>query len=47
MPVSRPCQHCGKVKRCALWRDTDHEGTIIYLCRPCARVLGYHVKEGE
>ena len=46
MPVSRPCQHCSKVKRCTLHRDGDHEGVIIYLCRPCARALGYHVKEG-
>lgn len=47
MAVSRPCDHCGKVKRCHMYtgeRITESEAqliTMVYLCRPCARELGY------
>jgi hypothetical protein len=36
------CGQCGEVKRCAMHRDV-HTGELIYLCRPCARELGYRV----
>jgi hypothetical protein len=37
--ISRPCDHCGLVKRVRLVRDAG--GRLAYLCRPCLRVLGY------
>lgn len=42
MPASMPCHQCGKVKRCSLYsRLTDSTEERAYLCRPCARALGY------
>jgi hypothetical protein len=41
--ISRPCDHCGLVKRCGLRRDAG--GSLAYLCRPCLRVLGNRDKE--
>jgi hypothetical protein len=42
MSVSRPCEQCGHVKRCGLYtRLTDSTEERSYLCRPCARALGY------
>lgn len=38
MSVSRPCEECGKVKRCKLYGDRARHA---YLCRPCARELRY------
>ena len=37
--TSMPCHHCGKVKRCALHRDTERGGAILYLCAACLREL--------
>lgn len=39
MSVSRPCQECSSVKRCTLY--TDRDGRVVYLCRRCARELGF------
>lgn len=39
MAVSRTCDECLKIKRCRLYRRDD--GLLCYLCRRCARVLGY------
>jgi len=39
MGVSRPCEQCGKVKRCRM--HLDREGAMVYLCGPCARELGF------
>jgi hypothetical protein len=57
MSVSRPCDECLKVKRCALYVRASYRvdsepsppGRYVhdfheeraYLCRPCARSLGY------
>lgn len=44
---SLKCHHCLKVKRCTMHLTLDRETgatTGTYLCRPCARELGY-VKE--
>lgn len=42
MTVSRPCDECGKVKRCRMYKCSGYECEVInYLCGPCARVLGY------
>jgi hypothetical protein len=46
MAVSRPCEQCGKVRRCVLHtRLTDSTEERAYLCNPCARALGYDVPE--
>jgi len=37
---SLKCYQCGKVKRCSLHKDAVTT-QIVYLCRPCARELGY------
>jgi hypothetical protein len=39
MAVSRPCEQCGKVRRCGLHLDQDRR--IVYLCSPCVEELGY------
>lgn len=39
--TSMPCHHCGKVRKCALHRDDERGGAILYLCPKCARTLGY------
>jgi len=53
MAASRPCEECGKVKRCVLYRRFfDPQRTMlahvsplwIYVCRRCARALGYAPK---
>lgn len=36
--VSRPCDECGKVKRCTMHRD-ELTGEMVYLCKRCAREL--------
>ena len=43
---SLKCYQCLKVKRCTMHLERDRETgatTGIYLCRPCARELGYAV----
>jgi hypothetical protein len=45
MAASRPCEQCGKVRRCALHLDQNRR--IVYLCGPCARELGYLVEATE
>jgi len=37
---SMPCAHCTKIKRCRMYHDPERQ-TVEYLCRPCARALGY------
>lgn len=43
--VSRPCDHCGKAKRCEIYYESGPKqaglSMVNYLCRPCARELGY------
>ena len=46
MPISKECEYCGKVKRCRMFQVDNAAGACtvtvtIYLCRPCARELGY------
>jgi hypothetical protein len=49
MPVSRPCDQCDKVKRVSMYGRAEtgaNQGILqstAYLCRPCARELGYFV----
>ena len=43
---SLPCHHCGKVKRCAMHRDDERGGAVVYLCAKCERELGYAEKKG-
>jgi hypothetical protein len=42
---SLKCYQCGKVKRCSMHQEADRENdltvSLVYLCRPCARALGY------
>jgi len=41
---SQKCSHCLKVKRCQMFPVTKRwpgEPSVTYLCRPCARELGY------
>ena len=43
---SLKCYQCGKVKRCQMFEsgpnpDAGVVKMIVYLCRPCARELGY------
>ena len=40
MAVSRPCEECQQVKRCTM--HTDRNEKIVYLCRACARELGFN-----
>lgn len=45
---SLKCHQCGKVKRCQMFLEARQaEGGprefAVYLCRPCARELGYAV----
>ena len=48
--TSRPCDDCFKIRQCALYRR-EEEGAaalrLAYLCRPCARRLGYLPKEAK
>ena len=43
MPVSRKCEQCWTVKRCSAYPvdREDSQAALVYLCRPCARDLGY------
>jgi len=43
MSVSRKCEDCFAVKRCRGYADPDRPTgcALTYLCRPCARALGY------
>ena len=41
MPISLKCEQCYRIKPCTLFLDQDREGAVIYLCRPCARELGF------
>ena len=45
MAVSKLCDQCNKVKRCSMYLSNG--GDAVYLCRPCARELGYLEKEME
>jgi len=48
MAVSCICHECHKVKRCKLY--TRQDGSNVeqsYLCRPCARSLGYRFKDKD
>jgi len=41
--ISRKCDECWTVRRCRAY-PVDVDGaprTLAYLCRPCARKLGY------
>ena len=41
---SMKCHQCGKVKRCQMVKEVHFDGSysaIAYLCKPCARALGY------
>jgi hypothetical protein len=40
MSVSRTCEDCFTVKRCNAYAGRDGSA-LVYLCRPCARALGY------
>jgi hypothetical protein len=42
MAASRPCEQCGKVRRCGLHLDQNRR--IVYLCGLCAKELGYLVE---
>jgi hypothetical protein len=44
--VSRPCEQCNTVKRCAMFID-ETTRKPIYLCPACARDLGYARKATE
>jgi hypothetical protein len=37
--MNGPCAQCGTVRRCHMYQDRDHR--IVYLCRACARELGF------
>jgi hypothetical protein len=39
MMISRECDECGRVRRCRL--VIEPSGRVSYLCRRCARELGY------
>jgi hypothetical protein len=39
--MSRPCEQCGKVSRCRM--SLDAQRRIVYLCRACAKDLGFTV----
>jgi hypothetical protein len=43
--MSRPCDNCCIGAKKKLFKSVkmflDNEGKIVYLCRPCARELGY------
>ncbi len=40
--ASRKCEQCRKVKRCLMVLDKHvTPALIVYICRPCARELGY------
>ena len=43
MGVSRTCEDCLTVKRCNAYAGRDGSA-LVYLCRPCARALGYEPK---
>ena len=49
MPLSRPCDECWSVKRVRAYPVDNPEaavlGALVYLCRPCARALGYVTPE--
>ena len=45
---SMKCHHCGEVKQCSMFVVTKRwpgEPSTTYLCKPCARELGYALKE--
>ena len=41
--VSKKCDQCWTVKRCRAYPNAHPQetGRLIYLCGPCARMLGY------
>jgi len=42
--LSMKCHQCGKVKRCQMYVryvEGETRADVSYLCRPCARELGY------
>lgn len=44
--ISRQCEHCFRVKRCNAYAgdrppSSEDLSRLVYLCRPCARSLGY------
>ena len=45
MPISRACDECWMVKRVSAYPvdrpESEVLGRLVYLCRPCARSLGY------
>jgi len=45
MPISRKCDECWMVKRVSAYPVdrpvSEVLGSLVYLCRPCARELGY------
>ena len=47
MSASRPCEECGQVHKCQAYAREHREVELyalsltIYLCRSCARALGY------
>lgn len=43
MAASRKCEECGKVARCEM-HVVGEMKVITYVCRPCARALGYSNK---
>lgn len=46
MPASRKCEECLKIKRCIM-HVVGEAKIITYVCRPCARKLGYSRKEAR
>lgn len=40
MGVSRRCDECGEIKRCSM-HVVGESKVIVYVCKPCARRLGY------
>jgi len=48
--VSRKCEHCYAVKPCSMFLTFPDEHQVyllVYLCRPCARALGYVARKGD
>ena len=44
--VSRKCEHCYAVKPCSMFLTFPDEHPV-YLCRLCARALGYVARKGD
>ena len=50
MSLSRKCDECWQVKRVSAYPvESDSAqsilGRLVYLCRPCARILGYRARQ--